>query len=193
MKNNLKKYALMILALSLVFLIGTNVLGTESVVTDGSIDLELNASREDYTEPEVENTEEPKQEVVQNTTPADKSENTNKTETSKTEDDSDVELNDASETIINSKDKKARRIAELTDKYNDKVLGTVAYYLELAQKYSFPVCFIGLAMGAFNFLIIGNKKLDKKEQGFAWIVGFTIGLVVFNVIPLLFALIVAGR
>lgn len=189
MKNNLKKYALMILALSLVFVLGTNAFGTESVVTDGSIDLELNATREDYTEPEIQETEEPKQEVVKDTTPVVKEDK----ETTSNEDTSDVELNDASETIINSKDKKARRIAELTDKYNDKVLGHVAYYLELAQKYSFPVCFIGLAMGAFNFLIIGNKKLDKKEQGFAWIVGFTIGLVVFNVIPLLFALIVAGR
>lgn len=187
MKNNLKKYALVILALSLVFLIGTNALGTESVITDGSIDLELNATREEYTEPEVQDTEEPKQEPVKDTT------SENKETTSKVENSENVELNDASETIINSKDKKARRIAELTDKYNDKVLGNVAYYLELAQKYSFPVCFIGLAMGAFNFLIIGNKKLDKKEQGFAWIVGFTIGLVVFNVIPLLFALIVAGR
>ena len=89
--------------------------------------------------------------------------------------------------------KKDKRIAELTDKYNDKVYGTVAYYLEVAQKYSLPICFIGITIGAFNFLIIGNKKLDKKEQGFGWIVGFTIGLVVFNVIPLVFALFVAGR
>lgn len=191
MKNNLKKYALMILALSLVFVLGTNALGTESVVTDGSIDLELNATREDFSEPEIQDTEEPKKEeapVVSN-----KEEKEDKETTTTGTNSENVELNDASETIINSKDKKARRIAELTDKYNDKISGTVAYYLELAQKYSFPICFIGLAMGAFNFLIIGNKKLDKREQGFAWIVGFTIGLVVFNVIPLLFALIVAGR
>lgn len=187
MKNNLKKYALMILALSLVFVFGTYSLGTESVVSNGSIDLELNETREEYKEPNTSVKEEEKQEVVQNTTP------TNKTEKEDTKTETDVELNDASETIIESQDRKARRIAELTDKYNDRVSGVVAYYLELAQKYSFPICFIGLAIGAFNFLIIGNKKLDKKEQGFAWIVGFTIGLVVFNVIPLLFALIVAGK
>jgi hypothetical protein len=158
------------------------------VVTDGSIDLELNATREDFSEPEIQDTEEPKKEEA----PVISNKEDKETTTTGTNSEN-VELNDASETIINSKDKKARRIAELTDKYNDKISGTVAYYLELAQKYSFPICFIGLAMGAFNFLIIGNKKLDKREQGFAWIVGFTIGLVVFNVIPLLFALIVAGR
>ena len=185
MKNNLKKCGLIILALSLVFVFSTYTFGTESLVTDGSIDLELNVEREEYSEPDTT----AKEEVAQNATISNK---TDKQE-SINQDLSDVDLNDASETIIQSKDKKARRIAELTDKYNDKILGTVAYYLEVVQKYSFPVCFIGLTMGAFNFLIIGNKKLDKREQGFAWIVGFTIGLVVFNVIPLLFALIVAGR
>lgn len=104
-----------------------------------------------------------------------------------------VELNDASDKILKNVSRKDRRIAELTDKYNDAVYGTVAYYLEVAQKYSLPICFIGITIGAFNFLILGNKLLDKKEQGFGWIVGFTIGLVIFNVIPLIFALFVAGR
>ncbi len=103
------------------------------------------------------------------------------------------EISPASEKVLSNVTKKDKRMTELTDKYNDKVFGSVAYYLEVAQKYSLPICFIGIAIGAFNFLIIGNKKLDKKEQGFGWIVGFTIGLVVFNVIPLLFALFVAAR
>ena len=105
----------------------------------------------------------------------------------------DKDLNSASDKILTNITKKDKRIAELTDKYNDEFYGTVAYYLEVIQKYSLPICFIGLTLGFFNFLIIGNKKLDKKEQGFGWIVGFTIGLVVFNVIPLIFALFVAGR
>lgn len=99
----------------------------------------------------------------------------------------------AGETVVGRISRKEKRIAELTDKYNDEVYGKVAYYLEVAQKYSLPICFIGIAMGSFNFLIVGNKKLDKKEQGYGWIVGFVIGLVVFNVMPLLFALFVAGR
>ncbi len=111
----------------------------------------------------------------------------------KTEDENKNNLNDASNNVVNSNSRKDKRIAELTDKYNDSLYGHVAYYLEVVQKYSLPVCFIGITIGAFNFLIIGNKMLDKKEQGFGWIVGFTIGLVVFNVLPLIFALFVAGR
>ena len=105
-----------------------------------------------------------------------------------------VDLNSASDTILNNNiDKKEKRIAELTDKYNDPLHGRIAYYLEVIQKYSLPICFIGLTLGFFNFLIVGNKKLDKKEQGFNWVVGFTIGLIVFNILPLIFALLVAGR
>lgn len=103
------------------------------------------------------------------------------------------DMTEAGETVVGRISRKEKRIAELTDKYNDEVYGKVAYYLEVAQKYSLPICFIGIAMGSFNFLIVGNKKLDKKEQGYGWIVGFVIGLVVFNVMPLLFALFVAGR
>ena len=103
------------------------------------------------------------------------------------------DINSSSETLLNNVSRRDKRIAELSDKYNDKFYGQVAYYLEMARKYSLPICFIGITIGAFNFLIVGNKKLDKKEQGFGWIVGFTIGLVVFNVIPLIFALFVAVR
>lgn len=176
--KNLKRNIMIIIVSALLLVFGTYTLGTSD-----SIDIELGAPREEYVEPTdeaVENTD--ISAPLKNEEEKDDTTNTEK-----------VELNDASETIIGSVDKKSKRIAELTDRYNDKLFGTVAYYLELAQKYSFPICFIGITIGAFNFLIIGNKKLDKKEQGFSMIVGFTIALVVFNVMPLILALIAAGR
>lgn len=103
------------------------------------------------------------------------------------------ELNDASATIINGMSEKERKQKQYIDKYNDEILGKGAYIIDRIRYYSLPVCFIGITIGAFNFLIVGNKKLDKKEQGFGWIVGFTIGLVVFNVLPLLYALIAINR
>lgn len=98
------------------------------------------------------------------------------------------ELPDASKEIIDSIKEKDKKIKELSDKYNDETLGTVAYYLERVRFYSTPIFFIFLTMGAFNFFIIGNKKLDKKEQGFGWISACIIGWVVFQCIPLVFAL-----
>lgn len=99
------------------------------------------------------------------------------------------ELSGASEEILGAVTEKDRKIAELSDKYNDKALGTVAYYLELVRYYSTPIFFIFLTIGAFNFFIIGNKKLDKKEQGFGWITACIIGWVFFQCIPLIFALL----
>ena len=123
-------------------------------------------------------------------------EETQNTEEDKNNGDSlkDAGLNDASETILENVSNADRKKAAYIDKYGgDKVLGLVAYYLGMAQVYSWPFCFIGITIGAFNFLILGNKKLDKKEQGFGWIVGFTMALVVFNVLPLLYAVLVAGK
>ena len=98
------------------------------------------------------------------------------------------EMSPAGDEIVGAVSKKDRRIAELSDKYNDKNLGKVAYYLEVVRFYSTPIFFIFLTIGAFNFFIIGNKKLDKKEQGFGWITACIIGWVFFQCIPLAFAL-----
>ena len=93
--------------------------------------------------------------------------------------------------ILSNVTKNERKKAYYIDKYNDAFKGQVAYGLEIVRVYSLPICFRGITIGAFNFLILGNKKLDKREQGYKWIVGFCIGLVVFNVLPLLYALLLA--
>lgn len=98
------------------------------------------------------------------------------------------DMTPAGDEIVGAVSRKDRKIAELSDKYNDKNLGKVAYYLEVVRFYSTPIFFIFLTIGAFNFFIIGNKKLDKKEQGFGWITACIIGWVFFQCIPLAFAL-----
>ena len=101
-------------------------------------------------------------------------------------------LDGASEQVIGTLNKKDKRIKELSEKFDDKTLGTIAYWLEVARFYSTPIFFIFLTIGAFNFFIIGNKKLDKKEQGFGWMVACVIGWVVFQCIPLVFTLVTLG-
>lgn len=103
------------------------------------------------------------------------------------------EITDASEKILANMSKKERKIAEYTDKYNDKTLAVTAYWLDVAHLYSIPVFIILITWGAFNCYIIGEKKLDKREQGFSTMVASLIGLVVFQVLPFLFALLVVGK
>lgn len=99
----------------------------------------------------------------------------------------------ASLTTIENLKTKEEKIEYYSEKCGNATNGTVLYWLYEIQKYSVPVCFIGLAIASLNFFIIGNKKLDKREQGFSMLIGFGLGLIVFQVLPLLFAIIVAGR
>lgn len=174
MKNiHLKRISSIVMILAMIF-------------TFNSIVLATNGSNSDITMSDISDVEMPEiplEDGIKDSNIDDESKN------EETKDD----ITEAGEIVVNRLSRKEKRIAELTDKYNDAVYGKVAYYLEVAQKYSLPICFIGIAIGSFNFLIVGNKKLDKKEQGYGWIVGFVIGLVVFNVMPLVFALFVAGR
>jgi len=87
---------------------------------------------------------------------------------------------------------KEEKIEYYSEKCGNTTNGTVLYYLYEIQKYSFPVCFIGLVIASLNFFIIGNKKLDKREQGFGMLIAFGLGLIVFQVLPLLFAILVEG-
>lgn len=99
----------------------------------------------------------------------------------------------ASLTTIENLKTKDEKIEYYSEKCGNKTNGTVLYYLYEVQKYSVPICFIGLVIASLNFFIIGNKKLDKREQGFGMLIAFGLGLIVFQVLPLLFAIIVAGR
>ncbi len=116
------------------------------------------------------------------------------TTTSVSEKDDEVELSNASKTTHKNLTSKEEDIQRYTKQLGGKrTNGVVLYYLKLVQSYSIPICFVGLVIASTNFFIIGNKKLDKREQGFKMLVTLIVGLIVFQVLPLLFAIIVAGR
>ena len=101
------------------------------------------------------------------------------------------EMGNASSTTINNLTSKDKKIDEYTKALKgDRTNGTVLYYLELARKYSYPVIFVLMVIASLNYFIIGNKKLDKRESGFRMLVTLIVGLIVFQVLPLLFAIMV---
>lgn len=104
-----------------------------------------------------------------------------------------INLSNASETTLDNLTTKEEKIAYYTEKYGDATEGNVAYWISVIQKYSIPVFFLLLIWGAFNFFIVGNKKLQQREKGFSMILGSMIGMIVFQAIPLIYALFVAGR
>ena len=115
-------------------------------------------------------------------------------ETAKSTDVQEDKISNASKKTHKNLISKEEQIRENTEKLGgNRVNGEVLYYLELVRAYSYPVCFVGLVIASLNFFIIGNKKLEKREQGFKMLVTLIVGLIVFQVLPLLFAIVVAGR
>ena len=81
------------------------------------------------------------------------------------------------------------------DKYNEKYgesYGTTAYILNKVRLYSIPFCFVGIVIGALYQFVLGTRRLDMKHKGFGLMIAFTTLLVICQVLPLIFAIVVRG-
>ena len=81
---------------------------------------------------------------------------------------------------------------EYTRKYGSESYGMTAFILNKVRIYSIPLCFIGIAVGALYQYVLGTRRLDMKQKGFALIVSFITILVICQVLPLIFAIVVRG-
>lgn len=102
-----------------------------------------------------------------------------------------MSTNTASE-LIEIKEETKTELEEYTRKYGSEGYGTTAYILNKLRIYSIPLCFIGIAIGALYQYVLGTRRLDVKHKGFGLIVGFVTILVICQILPLIFAIIVRG-
>ena len=102
-----------------------------------------------------------------------------------------LETNTKSE-LIEEKNKAKNSIDEYTRKYGSEGFGTTAYILNMVRIFSIPLCFVGIAVGALYQYVLGTRRLDAKHKGFGLIIMFTTILVISQVLPLIFAIVVKG-
>jgi len=102
-----------------------------------------------------------------------------------------METNTASELITMKEEVKTEK-DEYTRKYGSEGFGTTAMILNKIRIYSIPLCFIGIAVGALYQYVLGTRRLDMKQKGFALIIAFITILVICQVLPLIFAIVVRG-
>ena len=76
--------------------------------------------------------------------------------------------------------------------YGSDAYGLAAYILNIVRIYSIPFCFIGIAIGAIYQYVIGIHKLDERDKGFTMIISFVTILVIAQILPLIFAIVVKG-
>lgn len=96
------------------------------------------------------------------------------------------------ESVIKIREKEKTKIEEYTEKYGSESYGMAAYILSKIRIYSIPCCFMGIVVGLLYQYVIGTRRLDKKHKGFNLILSFVTILVICQVLPLVFAVIVTN-
>ena len=76
--------------------------------------------------------------------------------------------------------------------YGSKAYGYTAYVLDKIRILSIPLCFLGIAVGSIYQYVIGIRKLDIRDRGFILIISFVTILVICQILPLIFAIVVQG-
>ena len=83
--------------------------------------------------------------------------------------------------------------AKYTEKYGSEAYWLAGFILEeVVRVYSIPVCFIGIAIGAVFQYAMGTRRLDYKHRGFGLIITFVTILVICQVLPFIYAIVVVG-
>lgn len=94
--------------------------------------------------------------------------------------------------LVEIKESTKGKLAEYIDKYGSTPYGVAAYILNIVRIYSIPFCFIGIAIGSIYQYVLGIRKLDVRDRGFMLIITFVTILLICQVLPLIFAIVVNG-
>ena len=92
--------------------------------------------------------------------------------------------------LIKIKENAAKTLDEYKEKYGSDAYGLTAYILNLIRIYSIPLCFLGIAASAMYQYVIGIRKLDTQEKGLVTMISFVTILVICQILPLAFAIVV---
>ncbi len=92
--------------------------------------------------------------------------------------------------LIKIKENSAKTLEEYKQKYGSDAYGLTAYILNLIRIYSIPLCFLGIAVSAIYQYVIGIRKLDTQEKGLVMMISFVTILVICQILPLAFAIVV---
>ena len=94
--------------------------------------------------------------------------------------------------LIEIKDKELKTMQEYKDAYGSDTYGFTAYLLNRIRIWSIPFGFVAIIIAAIYQYIIGLKKLDVRDKGFALMIASITLVVICQVLPLVFAIVVKG-
>lgn len=84
------------------------------------------------------------------------------------------------------------KMDEYVAAYGSYPYGIAAYILNTVRVYSIPFCFVGIVVGAIYQYVLGIRKLDVRDKGLALMISFVTILLICQVLPLIFTIVVHG-
>lgn len=94
--------------------------------------------------------------------------------------------------LVEIKETQTKSLEDYKQKYGSDAYGTVAYILNIVRIYSIPFGFVGIVLAAIYRYVIGIRKLDVQDKGFGVLVAIITVMVICQVLPLIFAIVVRG-
>ncbi len=98
----------------------------------------------------------------------------------------------ASSNLVELKNKAWKALEDYQAAYGNETYGLVAYFLNIVRIYSIPFGFVGIVIAAIYRYVIGIRKLDVQDKGFGVLVAIITVMVICQVLPLIFAIVVRG-
>lgn len=94
--------------------------------------------------------------------------------------------------LIEIKDKELNTLEDYKEAYGSDAYGLTAFLLNKLRIYSIPFGFVAIVIAAIYQYVIGIRKLDVRDKGFALMIASVTIIVICQVLPLVFAIVVKG-
>lgn len=98
--------------------------------------------------------------------------------------------NETESKLVEIKEKELKEKEDYVKAYGSESYGMTAYILNKIRIYSIPACFVGIAVAAIYQYSIGIRRIDVRDRGLQLMIGFITILVICQVLPLVFAIVI---
>lgn len=98
----------------------------------------------------------------------------------------------ATTNLVEITEKASKTLEDYQVAYGDNTYGLVAFILNIVRIYSIPFGFVGIVFAAIYRYVIGIRRLDIQDKGFGVLVAIITVMVICQVLPLIFAIVVKG-
>ncbi|MBP3596403.1 MAG: hypothetical protein J6J60_03250 [Clostridia bacterium] len=99
---------------------------------------------------------------------------------------------DTTTELLEMKESTKEKLDGYIEQYGSTAYGIVAYILNTLRIFSIPFGFLGIAYGVIKQYVTGIRRIDIRDRGFYLIIIFVTLLLICQVLPLIFAIVVHG-